>query len=118
MPPSRLPELLNFVSQLNNEYPVRINSYGHAGDGNLHVNFLTESESEKETKIVEEGVTRLFRKTLELGGTLTGEHGIGLTKKDFLHHEFDKATLDKMKQIKTVFDPYQLLNPGKMFSDL
>jgi glycolate oxidase len=115
VPPSKLPELVNFVAQLNNEYPLRINSYGHAGDGNLHVNFLVTKDSVNFEKIIEEGTLRLFKKTLELGGTLTGEHGIGLTKKDFLHLEFDLPTLNAMKAFKEAFDSKNLLNPGKMF---
>jgi glycolate oxidase subunit GlcD len=115
VPPSRLPELVKFVSRLNNEYNLRINSFGHAGDGNLHVNFLAENNSRAEISVVAEATERLFRKTLELEGTLTGEHGIGLTKKEFLHLEFDPATIDHMKRVKYVFDPPNLLNPGKMF---
>lgn len=115
VPPSRLPELVAFVSQLNSEFPMRVNSYGHAGDGNLHVNFLAETEDEEEMAKINEGIRRLFDKTLELGGTLTGEHGIGLTKKGFLHLEFDPPTIEHMRRIKSVFDPRHLLNPGKMF---
>lgn len=115
VPPSKLPELVNFVAQLNKEYLVRINSYGHAGDGNLHVNFLISQNDGNCANLIPEGTRRLFDKTLELGGTLTGEHGIGLTKKDFLHLEFDQPTLEAMKSIKAVFDPEDLLNPGKMF---
>lgn len=116
VPPSRLPELVNFVSQLNEEYPVRINSYGHAGDGNLHVNFLAEGDDEKEMALINEGIKRLFDKTLELGGTLTGEHGIGLTKKDFLSLEFDFPMIEHMMKVKNVFNTESLLNPGKMFT--
>lgn len=115
VPPSRLAELVNFVSLMNTEYPVRINAYGHAGDGNLHVNFLSKETGGEEDKYIDEGINRLFAKTLELGGTLTGEHGIGLTKKSFLHLEFDSATMGAMKKIKEVFDSGNLLNPGKMF---
>ncbi len=115
VPPSRLPELVAFVAQLDAEYPVRINAYGHAGDGNLHVNFLVEAGKPDYSKEIEEGINRLFDKTLALGGTLTGEHGIGLTKRQFLPREFDAATLGAMKAIKEVFDPQKLLNPGKMF---
>jgi glycolate oxidase len=115
VPPSHLPELVRFVSRLNSEYPVRINSYGHAGDGNLHVNFLVASDGRGELEMIETGIKRLFEKTLDLGGTLTGEHGIGLTKKEFLPNEFDRPTLGAMKAIKDIFDPENLLNPGKMF---
>ncbi len=116
VPPSKLPELIKFVSALNAQFPIRVNSYGHAGDGNLHVNFLTDDKKDIENGLIGGGIKQLFKKTLELGGTLTGEHGIGLTKKDFLEMEFTSDTIDRMKDIKSVFDPNNLLNPGKMFS--
>ncbi len=116
VPPSRLPELVSFVYEMNSEYPLRINSYGHAGDGNLHVNFLTSDDYHVKSGLVENGIKRLFDKTLALDGTLTGEHGIGLTKKKYLQLEFDSPTISAMRDIKTVFDPDGLLCPGKMFT--
>ncbi len=115
VPPSRLPELVAFVAHMHREYPLRVNSYGHAGDGNLHVNFLTSEDKYVEEGLIERGVDRLFKKTLELDGTITGEHGIGLTKKKYLPLEFDAPTLTAMRNIKSIFDPGGLLNPGKMF---
>lgn len=115
VPPSRLPELVNFVARLNKELPCRVNSYGHAGDGNLHVNFLIAENQPMDSTLLKNSITRLFNKTLELGGTLTGEHGIGLTKKAFLGLEFSAATVAGMKKIKDVCDPGGLFNPGKMF---
>lgn len=116
VPPSKLPELVKFVAELNAQYPMRINSYGHAGDGNLHVNFLTDDKKYLDNGLIGDGIKRLFNKTLALGGTLTGEHGIGLTKKEYLKLEFSENTIMRMKDIKTVFDQDNLLNPGKMFS--
>ena len=116
VPPSRLPELVAFVEQLSREYSIRINCYGHAGDGNLHVNFLGITGSEQELRETEAGVPRLFDKTLELGGTLSGEHGIGITKKDYLCHEFDPPTIAFMKRVKTAMDPHGIFNPGKIFT--
>ena len=115
VPPSRLPELVAYVARLDKESPVRINSYGHAGDGNLHVNFLAKSDENDKLALIDRDIKLLFERTLCLGGTLTGEHGIGLTKKEFLHMEFSPETIDHMQKIKQVFDPYYLLNPGKMF---
>jgi len=115
VPPSRLAELVNFVAGLRDEYPLRINSYGHAGDGNLHVNFLTNEDSYVKEGMINKGIERLFKKTLELNGTITGEHGIGLTKKKYLPMEFDSPTLSAMKSVKSIFDPFGLFNPGKMF---
>ncbi len=115
VPPSKLPELVKFVAQLNQEYPIRINSYGHAGDGNLHVNFLVTKKDGRVDDMIAEGTLRLFEKTLQLGGTLTGEHGIGLTKREFLQLEFDPPTLSAMKAVKDIFDPGICLIRGKCF---
>jgi glycolate oxidase len=115
VPPSKLPDLVAFVSRLNEEYPIRINSFGHAGDGTLHVNFLSQSDHEGEAALIRKAVKQLFLKTLQLGGTISGEHGIGLTKKEFLPLEFDGLTLKYMKIFKDAFDPQNLFNPGKMF---
>jgi len=115
VPPSRLPELVAFVEQLASEYTVRVNCYGHAGDGNLHVNFLGAAGSHEEELQINDGVARLFEKTLELGGTLSGEHGIGITKKDFLPREFGSSTLSFMSRLKSTIDPDSVFNPGKIF---
>jgi glycolate oxidase len=116
VPPSRLPELVSFVEELSNRFTIRVNCYGHAGDGNLHVNFLGTTGSAEEEKEISRGVALLFDKTLELGGTLTGEHGIGITKKDFLPREFDPATLEFMKRLKNRLDARGILNPDKLFA--
>lgn len=115
VPPSRLPELVAFVEQLANDYSIRVNCYGHAGDGNLHVNFLGISDSDREKREIADGVVRLFEKTLRLNGTLSGEHGIGITKKDYLSLEFSPATLQFMKRLRTCVDPSGIYNPGKIF---
>jgi glycolate oxidase len=115
--PSRLPELVACVKELADSLSIRINCFGHAGDGNLHVNFLSESGSPKEAAEIDSAVDRLFRKTLELQGTLTGEHGIGISKKSYLELEFDQPTLSFMRRLKRCFDPYQALNPGKIFAE-
>ena len=116
VPPSRLPDLVAFVEQLSREYSLRINCYGHAGDGNLHVNFLGMTGSEREQHETTEGIARLFDKTLFLGGTLSGEHGIGITKKDYISREFDPPTLAFMRRLKGIFDARRIVNPGKIFS--
>jgi len=115
VPNSKFPALVAFVSQLNAESPLRINSYGHAGDGNLHVNFISMTGSEEDRRETEMQIARLMRRTLELGGTLSGEHGIGLAKKRYLDLEFDPVTLRLMQDVKSVFDATGLLNPGKIF---
>lgn len=115
VPPSRLPELVAYVEELRSRLRVRVNCYGHAGDGNLHVNFLGMTGTGAEREDTVRGVEMLFDKTLALGGTLTGEHGIGITKKDFLAREFDPPTIACMKGLKKAMDPENVFNPGKMF---
>jgi len=115
VPPSRLPELVAYVEELSRILSVRVNSYGHAGDGNLHVNFLGLTGGKDEIREIDRGVSLLFDKTLELNGTLSGEHGIGITKKDFLNREFDSPTMRFMKRLKRCLDPDNRLNPGKIF---
>ncbi len=115
VPPSKLLELVAYVRELEQILSLRVNCYGHAGDGNLHVNFLGMEGNEMEQEETEKGIKLLFQKTLELQGTLTGEHGIGITKKAFLHHEFDSDTFNFMMRLKRVFDKKEMLNPGKIF---
>ncbi len=115
VPISKFPDLIEYVSNMNESSPLRINSFGHAGDGNLHVNFLSDDDSPARRELIENEIARLLKKTVELGGTLTGEHGIGLAKRRYLGLEFDAPTLDYMRKLKDVFDPAHLLNPGKIF---
>jgi glycolate oxidase len=114
VPNSRFPALVQIVSEMNQQSKLRINCFGHAGDGNLHVNFLASTDSEAERTEVEKWVDILMRKTVALGGTLTGEHGIGLAKRHYLNLEFDPATLGTMRTVKDVFDPACLFNPDKL----
>jgi glycolate oxidase len=113
VPRSLVPELLRRVDRIGEETKVRHLTYGHAGDGNLHVNFLWDDDSELPR--VEEATLRLMRETVALGGTLSGEHGIGVTKIPFLHLEQSEGLIALQKDIKRVFDPKDLLNPGKIF---
>jgi len=115
VPISKFPLLVAFVAQLNRQYPLRINSYGHAGDGNLHVNILSQSGKPTDLTLADEIIEKLLKQALRLGGTITGEHGIGLAKRRFLKYEFDQPTLKAMRKIKAVFDPDNILNPEKIF---
>ncbi|MEW6051374.1 MAG: FAD-linked oxidase C-terminal domain-containing protein [Candidatus Zixiibacteriota bacterium] len=115
VPNTRFAELVSFVAEMRRTSRIRVNSFGHAGDGNLHVYFVSNSGSVAEQQEIKAGVTRLMHKTLELGGTLTGEHGIGLAKREYLALEFDHPTLDLMHRVKAVFDPERILNPDKIF---
>lgn len=110
VPVSRIPELTDGLAQLAERHRVRIVSFGHAGNGNLHVNVLGE---EADLERMRACVDEVFRLVLALGGTLSGEHGIGRSKRDFVALEIDPETLALMRAIKGVFDPDGILNPGK-----
>lgn len=118
VPNSKFPALVDWVAELNRRSPLRINSFGHAGDGNLHVVFLASDTSPETMALIEAGVGELMRKTIELGGTLTGEHGIGLAKKKYLSWEFDSRTLHLMRTVKSVFDADGRLNPDKLLGSV
>lgn len=117
VPPSQLPELVRGIKKLSKDFKVQINTFGHAGDGNLHVNFMTDSRDKEKMHRVEQAVEKLFDLTLHLGGTLSGEHGIGTTKSKFLQKEIGKSGIEFMKKIKLAFDPEEIINPGKIFPD-
>jgi len=114
VPNSQFPALVHFVAEMNRQSQLRINCFGHAGDGNLHANFLATNDSEATRAEVDEWVDILMRKTIALGGTLTGEHGIGLAKRQYLDLEFAPATLGAMYAVRDVFDPARLFNPDKL----
>jgi glycolate oxidase len=113
VPRSRVPELLARVDKIGESTRVRHLTYGHAGDGNLHVNFLWDDDADLPR--VEEATLRLMRETVALGGTLSGEHGIGVTKAPYLPLEQSEGLIELQRKLKAVFDPKELLNPGKIF---
>jgi glycolate oxidase subunit GlcD len=117
VPNSKIPDMVAFVSELNRTSRLRINCWGHAGDGNIHINIMVMSDAPEEMAEIEPLLERAMRKILEFGGTLTGEHGIGLAKRNYIGLEFDRPTLNAMARIKTVFDPDFRFNPGKLFPD-
>ncbi len=104
------------VKSLGKQYGFTSICYGHAGDGNLHINILKENMSDVDWKQeLPKAVTELLIYTNKLGGTISGEHGIGYVQKEFMHLVFNKTALSIQKQIKQLFDPNNILNPGKMF---
>lgn len=116
VPRYRLPDLLRGVKEIGARYGFHSVCYGHAGDGNLHVNIL---RGDLDPKVWEESlpvaIREIFELTVKLGGTLSGEHGIGLVQKQYMDIPFSEYQLALMKQIKHVFDPKGILNPGKIF---
>lgn len=115
VPRFHLPELLRAVKKIGKEYGFESVCYGHAGDGNLHINILKGNLSEHEwTHELPKAIRKLFQEVVRLGGTLSGEHGIGYVQKPYMDLAFDATTLNLMKGIKDVFDPKGILNPGKI----
>lgn len=114
VPVSRIPELVAGVQWLSAEFALPIVTFGHAGNGNLHVNILYHPDDADETARAHAALPRVFALTLALGGTLSGEHGIGLAKRDFMAQAFSPATLAAMRAIKHALDPDGILNPGKV----
>ncbi len=114
VPVSRIPELVAFTEVLASEIELPIVVFGHAGNGNLHVNILYHPDDTDETARAQTALPRLFDTVLALGGTLSGEHGIGVAKRDFMTQTFDPATLAAMRAIKAALDPDGILNPGKV----
>lgn len=115
VPRSRLAEMVEFVHATGKKYSVRVATFGHFGDGNLHPTFLTNERDTEEMQRVEKALDEIFHKTVELGGTITGEHGVGLAKKAFLPTQFDEGSMALLKAIKKTLDPRGILNPGKIF---
>ena len=115
VPRTRIPELVQFTEKLAQELGLTILTFGHAGDGNIHVNIMLDLDQEEQRRKGEIARERLFRHVIHLAGTLSGEHGIGITKSKFLPLELNDTTLKVMKQLKTLFDPQGILNPGKIF---
>lgn len=113
VPRHRLTELLARIERERQRTGVRTMSYGHAGDGNLHVNFLWDDDDER--RLVDRSIEQLFRDVVELGGTLSGEHGIGIAKAPYLPLEQSPELIALQRDLKRVFDPEHLLNPGKIF---
>lgn len=116
VPRNRLTDMLKKLRSLSDETGIKIVNFGHAGDGNIHVNIMVDKNDEHEYQKGIELVKRIFSETLELGGTISGEHGIGLTKAPYLNMEIKEKELEIMKSIKKVFDPKNILNPGKIFT--
>ncbi|MFT7351107.1 MAG: glycolate oxidase [Flavobacterium sp.] len=118
VPRYELPKLLSGIKAIGKKYGFQSVCYGHAGDGNLHVNIikgdLTDDQWDKE---VTKGIREIFELTVALKGTLSGEHGIGFVQKNYMNIAFSKIHLELMERIKFVFDPNGILNPGKIFPD-
>ena len=117
VPVSRMAELIDALDRLARAHQLLIVSYGHAGNGNIHVNLLYDPADERQTAAANECLAEVFELTLSLGGSLSGEHGIGFVKRNFVGLEVDAETMAVMRGIKNQLDPLNILNPGKMYPD-
>jgi glycolate oxidase len=116
VPRANLPKLIVGIKEIGKKFGFNSVCYGHLGDGNLHVNVMKEHISDEDwnTKVVD-GIGEVFKLTVSLGGTLSGEHGIGIAKKPYMPIAMGEANLVVMRGIKKAFDPNGILNPGKIF---
>jgi glycolate oxidase len=115
VPRSKVPELVAKIEEIGKRHDTFVANFGHAGDGNIHVNFMCDRDDAASIARARECVAETFQLAVDLGGTISGEHGIGYVKAQYLNYAIDKPTLEVMKGIKKVFDPNGILNPGKMF---
>ena len=115
VPRSELTKMIRFIQEVGARHRLRIGTFGHMGDGNLHPTFLTDERDSDEMARVEKAMHEIFDYALALGGTITGEHGVGLAKKSFLPAAIGDASLALMRQLKLALDPHGILNPGKIF---
>lgn len=115
VPRSKVPELVARIEEIGKRNDTFVANFGHAGDGNIHVNFVVDREDKDAIARARKCVAETFQLSVDLGGTISGEHGIGYVKAPYLEYAIDRPTLEIMKGIKKVFDPNGILNPGKMF---
>jgi glycolate oxidase len=115
VPRSELARMVRFVESVAKKHRLKIGTFGHMGDGNLHPTFLTDERNEEEMKRVHEAFEEIFDEAIRLGGTITGEHGIGMAKKSFLPKFAGDAQMRVMRELRRALDPRGILNPGKMF---
>ena len=116
VPKSRIPDMIRKIKEISRQTGLLIAGFGHAGDGNIHVNIMLDKSDPAQVRKADTALEILFESTLELGGTISGEHGVGTTKAKYISKEIGATELELMKAIKKVFDPKGILNPGKIFS--
>jgi glycolate oxidase len=116
VPRSELAKMIRFIQNTSQKYDLKIGTFGHMGDGNLHPTFLTNERNHEEMARVEKAMKEIFQYAVSLGGTITGEHGVGMAKKEFLKDALGELNLDVMRKMKAAFDPQGILNPGKIFN--
>ncbi len=115
VPRNKIPAIIKRIRKIAEDFNLTIINFGHAGDGNIHVNIMTDKQDKDEYERAEKAVKEIFSAVLDLEGTISGEHGVGLTKSPFIGMEIEPIVLRKMQEIKKIFDPNNIMNPGKIF---
>ncbi len=115
VPRNKIPSIIKRIRKIAEDFKLTIINFGHAGDGNIHVNIMTDKQDKDEYERAEKAVKEIFSAALYLGGTISGEHGVGLAKRQYIRMEIEPVVLRKMKEIKKIFDPNNIMNPGKIF---
>ena len=115
VPIDKIPELIASCEQISGKFRFDNYNFGHLGDGNVHVNLTHREKNDQIVKQGEQAAEEIFKLVLQLGGTISGEHGIGITKQPFLELELSERSIHLQKEIKKIFDPLNILNPGKIF---
>ena len=113
VPVSEIPALIESLEQLSKKYQIKIVNFGHAGNGNIHVNLLVDPDDPQQAENADKCLDEVFTTVIELNGTISGEHGVGIVKRDFVDREISPTSLQYMYEIKKVFDPNNILNPDK-----
>jgi FAD/FMN-containing dehydrogenase len=114
VPTGKIPDTVEFINQLANEHELTIVLFGHLGDGNIHTNLMVDPADTDEMTRAEIVLDKIFRYVVSLNGSISGEHGIGITKRPFMKYQFNTIEMEVFKRIKQAFDPENLLNPGKI----
>ena len=115
VPRNKIPSIIKRIRKIAEDFNLTIINFGHAGDGNIHVNIMTDKQDKEKYERAKKAVKEIFSAVLDLEGTISGEHGVGLTKSTYIRMEIEPAVLQKMKEIKKIFDPNNIMNPGKIF---
>ena len=118
IPRAKLPILLSHMADLSKKYGLNVANVFHAGDGNLHPLIMYDANEKGELEKAEQFGAEILKKCVAVGGVLTGEHGVGVEKRDLMETMFTQVDLDQQQRVKCVFDPNSLLNPGKVFPTL